>query len=280
MITLQWIIGISLAVLGVYVTYRYRRRRLIRYVFGFRRRIFSNLFGSEQTYDFRLNDRPVRDIFLIQLSITNRGTEPLEGKDFIRPLTLRFDRRVHLFLLDVKRRQSDIPFTHQVGEENDCTVLRFKTDLFETGDTIWCKFIYESDAHAEYDLDGRIVDGKIRRRAYAYERIDEDWEYAIQRKYKLRRDWVYYLGLAGLGVILLIVALVMKVLPTDLGPLQRIPAIVIVLALSVPTWWVVMRNIMRRVDHGEERALEEGRAILARRRARLSGGNPADPDWP
>ncbi len=102
------LIGAIFGIWGLIATYRSRPRRLITYSFPVRKQLFFNEFVGAGGFDLRLNGRPVRDLFYLQLRIRYDGSEPVYRKDLLRPLELRFDREVTVFPISTKRRRSDI----------------------------------------------------------------------------------------------------------------------------------------------------------------------------
>lgn len=179
------IAGTLIGVIGLWLSWKSRRRRIIRYGFIIRRQIFSNLFVKQTPqFDLKLNGQPVRELYLVELYVQNAGNEPLREADFLRPFRLSFNKVVTILPLQLTRNKKDIPTSYTTGEQDGKSYLELTTTLIETGDTIRITFIYESESYADYKLDGRIVDGRIVRLRMYEEELEEDFRYRAFRRYK------------------------------------------------------------------------------------------------
>jgi len=215
----QWflpVVGVLLAVVGIALTLRSRQRRVLRYSFPVRRLVFSNSFLAPEGFDLRLNGQPVRDLFLVNLRIDNVGNQVIRAEDLRRPLRLVFDRTVQFSPLRITRDKQDIPLVHHLGEDGDQSFIEIGTELIEPGDSILLEFLYEAETYARYDLDGRIVNGRLARKYIYEESVDEDYRYGLHRFYRRKSDFPAML-------VTMLFALLGALGGTGLAKLLRLP---------------------------------------------------------
>lgn len=156
------ILGVVIGLIGIFIGLRFKRKRLIIYSTPIRKQIFSNVFVDVENFNLRLNDKPVRDLYFIELHIQNKGNETIYEKDFLRPLKLTFDENVKLFPINYVRKNSDIDVKYEYGEESGKTYFEIFTELIEPGDILIFQIMYENNKASDFTLDGRIVNGKIK----------------------------------------------------------------------------------------------------------------------
>ena len=182
------IFGTIVGLAGLIVSWKSRKRRVLRYGFTVRRQVFSNQFVSHlHDFDLRLNGAPVRELFLVELFVTNKGNETLFAADFLQPLRLQFEAPVTLVPLNTTRARTDVPLEHVLESTAEGPSIVFTTPLIEPGNRLRAAMLYEHETHAQYRLDGRIIGGRLSRSTGYEEGVEEDFEYRVYRKYKHQR---------------------------------------------------------------------------------------------
>lgn len=251
--------SILLGLIGLYLAFRFRRKRIVTCSFPMRQKIFSNKFGNLDNFKLLLNEEPVRDLFSVQVKIVNKGNETLFPKDFLQPMTLSFDRSVKVFPVNIKRKKGDIPTSYEITNSHNETNLILNTDLFEPKDTILIDLVYENDSYANYVLDGRIIDGKIVYRPHYEESIDENYHYRIYRKYKGLRKFVSLFLLMGILTLFIVPLKIFfpeyfsEDVPSQIQTYKSILSFVLIIFLMFPSMWFADKIF----DHREKREIKE-----------------------
>jgi hypothetical protein len=266
------IAGLLVGIGGIFLAWKYRKRRSLSYSFPIRRQIFSNEFASVGSVDLQLNGNPVRDLFLVELEIMNNGNETLFSKDFLKPIELHFNRLVDLIPISINRKKSDIPISWEVFKEHDYTVLRLVTDIIEPQDVISVDMLYESDSFADYVLEARLIDGKLKYKIQYEELIEENYKYRIYRKYKGKRR---FLGFSLFTVMFFSVNALFKYLFPNfviencadwiqvVSPFLQIVLLIILMIISA----IISQKFY---DKKQEKEINEMDEFLAERDATLS----------
>ena len=204
---IMWIIStLSLIVgfIGIFLACKFRRKKILQFSYPIKAKIFSNEFVEVENFNLTLNGKPVRDLFLFEIKIENKGTETLNEKDFIKPIKIIFNKEVNLFPISIKRKKSDIPIKYDYGNIDRKTFFLVETPMIEPNDVLSFNIIYESDSYAKYDLECRIINGKVKHKYYYEEDIDENFHYKIYRKYKGPRKTLSMILTAIMFIIIML----------------------------------------------------------------------------
>lgn len=238
---IMWIISsLSLLVgsVGIYLAFKFRKKRLLQFSYPLKAQIFSNEFVEVENFDLRLNNTPVRDLFLFEIKIENKGTETLTKEDFLKPIRIIFNKEVNLFPISIRRKKSDIPIEYEFGKEDGRTFFLIKTTMIEPSDILTFNIIYESDSYAKYDLECRIVNGKAKHKYYYEEDIDENFHYKIYRKYKGQRK--FFSMILTFTILAIVITVSKKLFPqffsdSDLPTYIEIIKAIAVIVLLIPS---------------------------------------------
>jgi hypothetical protein len=261
------IMSILIGLFGIILALRFRRRRLLIYSFPIRRQIFSNEYLNIEDFNFLLNGKPVRDIFLVELRIENKGNETLYRQDFLDPVKLVFNKKVNVFPVNIYRKKADVPYEHTIGIDGDSSFFELKTDLIEPGDTFIINLLYESDSYSDYKVQCRITNGKLKYRYQYEETIDENYHYRIYRKYKGIRKFFTMIVTVGLFFFLtsalkgLFPILFSKEVPIYVDVLRVILISITLILLMIPSMWIVDKYF----DKKSKREVDEIESFIRER---------------
>lgn len=184
--------SIIIGIIGIYLAFKFRKKRILHYSFQVRRKIFSNTFSDVDNFNLSLNNKPVRDLFLVELQIENKGNVTIYEKDFYENMELSFNGPVNLFPIRVQRSKSDIPVKYEHGLNGNNAFFKIITEFIEPKDKLTFSILYENDSYAEYVFNCRIINGKAIYKYIYEEAIEENYNYRIYRKYKHKRKTLFY----------------------------------------------------------------------------------------
>lgn len=95
---------------------------------------------------------PVRDVGLVQIRITNTGTEPIDAQDFQRPISFTVEPRARIFEAEVSNERPAGINAEVVVNDNEAIV---KPTLFNSKDSIVIKLLI-ADFDGQLTIDSRI----------------------------------------------------------------------------------------------------------------------------
>lgn len=260
--------GFAVGIVGLVTAAKWRQRRVVEFSLPVRRLVFSNEFAGVESFDLRLNGKPVRDLFILSVRFCNTGTEVLREADFLRPLRVTFDRAVTILPAFVNRKQKDIPVHYNIEQSGNESSLLVSTELFEPGDEIELGVLYESDSYPQYRVDGRIVNCRLVGRSSSQEAVQDNYHFLILRKHKAARK-----GLIMVGTVVL-AAGILKLLDWLVPSLQASQNTAVVLLSFVASFTIVAMTVFSIFDRMMLREWKEYDDSLAERRARLNAEEP------